>query len=78
MTRTVQMTLDSELVREVDKVSRRLKTSRSAFTRDALQRALGRIKELELEQAHREGYRRYPARKNEFGGWHREHAWGDE
>jgi len=38
--RTVQMTLDEKLVEEVDKLVGELKTTRSAFTRDALRQAL--------------------------------------
>jgi metal-responsive CopG/Arc/MetJ family transcriptional regulator len=35
--RTIQMTLDDELVKMVDAISKELNTSRSAFTRQALQ-----------------------------------------
>ena len=38
--KTVQMTLDDELVLEVDKVVKKLKTSRSAFARRALKFAI--------------------------------------
>ena len=34
--RTVQMTLDEELLASVDKAAKKLKTTRSAFTRKAL------------------------------------------
>ena len=37
---TVQMTLDEKLVHKVDQVTRELKTTRSAFTRQALNDAL--------------------------------------
>lgn len=38
--RTIQMTLDDDLVDSVDQVVREQHTSRSAFTRDALRDAL--------------------------------------
>jgi metal-responsive CopG/Arc/MetJ family transcriptional regulator len=38
--RTVQMTLDDDLVNQVDSVVKKLHTSRSAFTRNALRDAL--------------------------------------
>jgi len=38
--KTVQMTLDESLVREVDKAAKRLGTTRSAFARKALREAL--------------------------------------
>jgi len=54
------MTLDESLVKAVDQAVRRLKTSRSAFTRQALRAALRRMETTELERKHREGYRRVP------------------
>jgi metal-responsive CopG/Arc/MetJ family transcriptional regulator len=37
------MTLDDELVESVDKIVKKLKTSRSAFTREALRDAIHRF-----------------------------------
>ncbi|UCC54973.1 MAG: ribbon-helix-helix protein, CopG family, partial [Anaerolineaceae bacterium] len=34
--RTIQMTLDDDLVKKVDAIANELHTTRSAFTRDAL------------------------------------------
>ena len=56
--KTIQMTLDDELVENVDKVVKRLHTNRSAFTREALQDALNKYNALQLEQQHYQGYRR--------------------
>ncbi|MGH7255584.1 MAG: CopG family transcriptional regulator [Nitrospirales bacterium] len=75
--RTVQMTLDDELVRAIDKAARRLKTTRSAFTRKALRAALERLRIQELERRQREGYTKKPARRGEFDVWEREQVWGD-
>jgi metal-responsive CopG/Arc/MetJ family transcriptional regulator len=75
--KTVQMTLDDELVSAVDRTARRLGTTRSAFTRDALRAALDRLRARELEQKHREGYARKPVRKGEFSLWAREQVWAD-
>ena len=76
--RTVQLTLDEELVAEVDRVARASGTTRSAFTREALRAAIRRLKERVLEERHREGYRQKPVRKGEFNIWEKEQAWGDE
>jgi metal-responsive CopG/Arc/MetJ family transcriptional regulator len=73
--RTVQMTLDEKLLASVDKAARRLKTSRSAFTRRALREALDRLAVRELEGRHRRGYERCPTHKAEFDIWHEEQAW---
>ena len=75
--KTVQMTLDDDLVADVDRVTRRLRTTRSAFTRQALRRALAREKEAELEERHRRGYARKPVADGEFSAWSKEQKWGD-
>jgi len=76
--RTVQMTLDEDLVQTVDRVVRDLHTTRSAFTREALQRAIERIRTAKLEDKHRQGYLRKPAVAGEFDVWEHEQKWGDE
>ena len=76
--RTVQMTLDDELVKAVDRVSKELCTSRSAFTRNALREALARHRLEQLELKHRQGYERHPVAADEFSVWAAEQAWGDE
>jgi metal-responsive CopG/Arc/MetJ family transcriptional regulator len=76
--RTIQITLDDNLVKAVDKVSKRLNTSRSAFTRKALREALAKYNMEQLEQKHREGYERNPIVGNEFSVWESEQVWGDE
>ena len=75
--KTVQMTLDEDLVRTVDKVARDLHTTRSAFARTALKQALARIETQKLEEKHRQGYLRKPADTDEFGVWEKEQKWGD-
>ena len=76
--RTIQMTLDDNLVKAVDLVSKELNTSRSAFTRKALQDALERYKIEKLEIEHRRGYEKYPVAGDEFSVWESEQAWVDE
>jgi len=73
--KTVQMTLDEELVARVDRAVRKLGTSRSAFTREALRDALERLATRELERRHRQGYAAKPVRRGEFDAWHREQVW---
>ncbi len=76
--RTIQMTLDNDLVKAVDRVSKQLHTSRSAFTRRALREALARHNLEQLEHRHRQGYQRHPVVADEFSIWETEQAWGDE
>ena len=73
--KAVQMTLDEELLHTVDKVVKKLGTTRSSFTREALQAAVRKTRVRELEQRHREGYRRKPVRVREFSDWEDEQVW---
>ena len=76
--RTIQMTLDEDLVEEVDRVTKQLCTSRSAFTRKALREALDRYSLVQLERKHCQGYKRNPVSAEEFSVWETEQSWGDE
>ena len=76
--KTIQMTLDDDLVKAVDRIAKRLHTSRSAFTRKALREALDRYNLEQLERKHRQGYERHPEAAGEFSVWETEQAWGDE
>ena len=76
--RTIQMTLDDDLVQTVDRVAKKKRMTRSAFTRDALRMALKNLKVKELEERHRRGYAVKPVSKGEFDVWEKEQNWGDE
>jgi metal-responsive CopG/Arc/MetJ family transcriptional regulator len=76
--RTIQMTLDDNLVKAVDRVSKELCTTRSAFARKALRDALVRYSLEQQEQKHRRGYEQHPISPDEFLVWETEQVWGDE
>lgn len=76
--RTIQMTLDNELVASVDSVAKELNTTRSAFTRKALREALHRYHISRLEEQHQRGYKLHPTSKSEFSIWEDEQDWGDK
>ena len=71
------MTLEEELLEAVDRLAKRLKTTRSAFTREALREALHKHNIARLEQKHRAGYENIPVEAGEFDVWEDEQAWGD-
>lgn len=73
--KTVQMTLDENLVDAVDRAARKLGKSRSAFARDALREALARERLRNLERKHRQGYARQPVQVGEFDAWETEQVW---
>jgi len=76
--KTVQMTLDEDLVKAVDEAARRLRTTRSAFTRKALREALRVLSVTRLERRHRQGYEGRPVKRGEFSVWEKEQEWGDQ
>ena len=76
--RTIQMTLDDELVKKVDIIASELNTTRSAFTRDALRKAVKQYNIRRLELKHRQGYEAHPVNQEEFSVWENEQNWGDE
>ena len=76
--KTIQMTLDEDLVNTVDSAVKSLGTTRSAFTRDALRQALKDMERRRLEARHRRGYSKNPVARGEFDAWDTELAWGGE
>lgn len=75
--KTVQMTLDEELIVKVDRAVRKLGTTRSAFAREALREALRKLATRAHEQRQIEGYRRKPVKRGEFNVWEGEQVWPD-
>ncbi len=76
--KTVQMTLDEDLLKLVDRVVQKTNTTRSAFTRDALRLALKNFRQSKLETRHRQGYQTLPLSEGEFDDWEDEQVWGDD
>ncbi|MCB9005759.1 MAG: ribbon-helix-helix protein, CopG family [Ardenticatenaceae bacterium] len=75
--KTIQMTIDEELLEAVDTAVRDLSTTRSAFLREALQRALRARRIAALERQQIAGYERHPVEEDEFDVWQDEQVWGD-
>ncbi len=75
--KTVRMTLDEDLVKAVDAAVARLGTTRSAFARDALRRALRDHRTRLLEKKHRRGYATIPVAADEFPFREDDLEWGE-
>ena len=73
--KTIQMTIDEQLLSEVDKAVRELDTNRSAFLRDALRQALKQLEIAEMERQQIEGYKSHPVEPGEFDVWLDEQHW---
>ena len=76
--RTVQMTLDDDLIAELDIIVRESDTNRSAFTREALRKAIMYYRQMKLVEKHKAGYLANPVSDAEFAVWEDEQAWGEE
>jgi metal-responsive CopG/Arc/MetJ family transcriptional regulator len=76
--KTIQMTIEEELLDEVDRITSELSTTRSAFIREALQLALRKYATAALEQQHARGYEVHPVDEEELQGWATEQVWGRE
>ena len=72
---TIQVVLDSKLLKAADLAAKRQKVNRSALIRQALQEHLERLRELELERKDRRGYLAQPQREEEFRVWEDAAAW---
>jgi metal-responsive CopG/Arc/MetJ family transcriptional regulator len=75
--KTIQMTIDENLLEEVDRVVDEMGTNRSLFIRHALQAALHQYAIEQLEARHATGYAAQPANEEEVAEWSSERVWGD-
>jgi predicted transcriptional regulator len=67
--KTIQMTIDPQLLKAVDKLTRLRKTTRSALIRSVLEAELRRERINELESRHAAGYAEHPPQPGEFSTW---------
>ena len=72
---TIQVVLDTKLLKATDVAAKRQKVNRSALIRPALQQHLKRLHDLELEEQDRRGYLAHPQREKEFRPWEDAAAW---
>ncbi len=75
--KTIQITIDEPLLDQVDRLTAELQTNRSAFFREAAQRALKRHRTAALEEQHRHGYTSRPQTRDEVEEWLPEQSWED-
>ena len=72
---TIQVVLDTKLLKATDVAAKRQKVNRSALIRHALRQHLKRLHDLELEEQDRRGYLARPQREEEFRPWEDAAAW---
>ena len=73
----IQMTIDETLLSRVDQTVEDLKTTRSAFIRQALEQALKDYHLRLLEERDEAGYRLSAATEEEAEAWADEQVWGE-
>ena len=73
---TIQVVLDSSLLRAADGAAKRARINRSALIRNALREHLRNLRVRELETCDREGYTRRPECSND--GWEKVASWPAE
>ena len=66
---TIQVVLNSELLRATDGAARRVRMNRSALVREALRDYLKRLEMRELEGRDRAGYQKHPDVSTEAADW---------
>lgn len=72
---TIQIVLDKKLLRAADNAAKKQHVNRSALIREALQRHLMHLRELQLEEQDRRGYLAKPQREQEYRIWEEAASW---
>lgn len=72
---TIQVVLDSTLLKAANRAARQLKRNRSALVRDALREHIRRLETGALEERDRDGYSRQAQTPDEAALWEAEAAW---
>ena len=75
---TIQIVLDTKLLKATDMAAKRQKVNRSALIRQALQEHLKRLHVAELEERDRRGYQTKPQRLEEYRPWEDIAAWPED
>jgi metal-responsive CopG/Arc/MetJ family transcriptional regulator len=75
---TIQIVLDSELLRMADRAAKKLNTNRSALFREALRAHLKRMDLRQREMRDREGYLRYPGSLDGPTAWDKVADWPED
>lgn len=75
---TIQVVLDSKLLRATDRAARRAKQNRSALIREALREHLRQLEMCTMEEQERAAYTKHPQTKDEWLVWEAEAAWPEQ
>jgi len=73
--KTIQVVLDSELLRATNGAAKRARVNRSSLIREALHEHLKRLRAREFEARDRQGYRKRPEAAGDVAAWERVASW---
>ena len=76
--KTIQITMDEELLTRLDKAEEVRQLGRSAVLRRATAEYLARQRRVEIARQYRKAYGAHAALGDEFKGWEDEAAWMNE
>jgi metal-responsive CopG/Arc/MetJ family transcriptional regulator len=72
---TIQVVLDSELLRATNGAAKRARVNRSSLIRQALREHLKRLRACEIEARDRQGYRKRPDATADVAAWEQVASW---
>ena len=72
---TIQIVLDKKLLEAAESAAKRQYVTRSALIREALQRHLKHLHELQLEEQDRRGHLAKPQHEREYRVWEETASW---
>jgi metal-responsive CopG/Arc/MetJ family transcriptional regulator len=72
---TIQVVLDSELLRAANGAAKRARVNRSALIREALREHLRYLRRREVEARDRRGYQEHPQASGEVAVWEAAASW---
>ena len=75
---TIQVVLDTKLLKAADTAAKRRKVNRSQLIRQALREHLDRLRMTDLEERDRRGYQARPQRAEEYRPWEEAAAWPED
>ncbi len=78
MVKSIQISIDEQLLKEIDRQAETRARGRSAFIRRAVAEALRRRRDSEIDAAYRRGYGTDPQAVEEIGPWLGEQSWPEK
>lgn len=75
---TIQVVLDTKLLKASDRAAKRQRINRSALVRQALREYLRRLRLLDLDERDRRGYQTRPQRIEEYLPWEEVACWPED